>query len=199
LKQTYDYAFVGGTPALCKLASLAGESFKARFPAAYPLSPKGAAGFAMVFPVPESVRTECFSVDIEAARKAVATIEERFPATSTGFSIPIWKKNLDAREKQCTDAVRKLCRNTYVLSGRAILAYAKKGCKVREVTAEDVDSDVKEMATLGLTQADQLNHAQLKETILSCQMADSRGFTWRFVEPSTADCAGKPGKKSKTP
>ena len=198
LKQSFDYAFVGGTPALCKLASLAGETFKATYPAAYPHFPKGPAGFAMVFPVPDSVRTECFAMDIAAASVAIAKLEGRFPSMGTGFSMPTWKKNLDAREKRCAEAIRELCQNTYLLSGRAILAYPTKGCKVREVTAEDVDSDVKEMAEFGLTQADQLNHAQLKETLSSCQMADSRGFAWRFVQPSTTDCAGKkPEKKSK--
>jgi hypothetical protein len=202
LKEEFEgsVVYVGGEPSFCRLASLAGVSFKPRYPAVTPLHPRGA-GFPFPVAVLESLRDECFDVDIEATRKALQKLDDRFPIwAEIGTDRKIWLENLDARERICPKVVREFCQNTYVLSGQVILAYRTKDCEVREVTAEDVDADVKKMAELGFTRAEQLNHAQLKETISGCQVAQDRGFTWRYVTPSTEGCAGtKSGEKSKMP
>ena len=109
----------------------------------------------------------------------------------------IWESDVQKRVNGCREAVKATCNHTYELSGEIVLAYLTKSCDVREVTAQDIDEDLERFALAGLTHADRLKHAQLKETITVCKEAAKASYAWRYFEPSQNDCPEVPATRKK--
>jgi hypothetical protein len=183
----YPNAAVTGKVDFCRLAAVAGARFQSSYPVDWPLTPKGT-GFPFMSPYPESVKADCLGIDFDDLEGRFADLETRFSGIWAEYHVGEWRKDLKVYRAGCLKAVKELCQNTYVVAEKVILDYPTKGCEVREVTAEDIDADIKNMNEAGLTKADQLNHAQLKEQILACQAAHEKGYSWKFVEPSTKNC-----------
>ena len=136
------------------------------------------------------VTTECLDSNGEAALLNLYALKNRFPEYSM---VTLWKSALEHRSRVCHDAVVQWCSSTYAIKGELIASYLTVECKIREVTAEDVDNDVRGFAQSGMTKASQLLHGELKEQILACTKAMAKGYQWTYTRPSVEGC--KPSEK----
>jgi hypothetical protein len=174
----------------CSILSQSGNTFTSGNFIAYPdvsNFPKWANQFVIAY-TPELFQEECIdgvaTGDQEASLNALA---EKYPGNK--WPISYWQDGVKGRKKACNDQVQNLCANTYSIKGTRILQYVTVQCKMREVTAVDVENDVQYMPT----QADKLEHSQLKDKIEVCDAAEKAGYSIVFV-PTVVRNDCKPDK-----
>jgi hypothetical protein len=129
--------------------------------------------------------SECLDSNGEAALVNLYALRVRFPEYAMVTS---WKSALEHRSRVCREAIVQWCSNTYEIEGELIASYVTKQCEIREVTAEDVDNDIRNFAQVGMTKASRLLHGQLKEEILACSKARAKGYEWTYARPSPEGC-----------
>ncbi len=125
----------------------------------------------------EYFRDNCMDIfPSSEQRREFHLLSEKY---SDQVPLNLWKMGLDEREVNCRKGIQNLCGNTYAIKGTRIYAYGTIGCKIREVTVNDVQNDLLSFPT----EAEKLNHSKIIDTIRFCDEANNAGFSWYFVEP----------------
>lgn len=83
----------------------------------------------------------------------------------------------------CNEAAEKFCKHSYVIKDQIIFTYETVACKNREVTREDIETDIRIMDS----NAEKLKHSTLLEKIDLCQKVHDNGFFWLYEEPTPSD------------
>lgn len=91
----------------------------------------------------------------------------------------------------CNETAENFCKHSYVIKDQIIFTYETVACKNREVTREDIETDIRLMDS----NADKLKHSTLLDKIDLCQKAHDNGFFWLYEEPTPSDEC----KKEKVP
>jgi hypothetical protein len=91
----------------------------------------------------------------------------------------------------CKKAVQNMCAEVGRPYDKFAVYYATKGCDVRAVTKDDIESDLKSWADNEyITEATRQDHLSLKHRVEICEAASAVGYSWNFTVP-------KPDKECK--
>lgn len=137
-------------------------------------------------PIRDNIHKKCLGApSAEIFDKFVRLVEQE----KAGSTDP---KTLKKAKVDCNKLSTTYCSDIYFEKGTGVLSYETKGCEVRNVTVSDIEKDVENWKNSGMTEADILNHEDLKYRIQTCQKMNEYGF-YSGYQPIKLTCK-KPTK-----
>jgi len=127
---------------------------------------------------PESLNEKCLTKS-----GVPKDIFSKFSRLKANYEIQYPLNSVESGINACQKAVGEICENTFEAKGKMIFSYSTKGCSVREVTADDVESDIKEWRNAGTGEADIISHSTLLDVINLCKQAQDYGYSWNYKKP----------------
>jgi len=132
--------------------------------------------YGSVLPYPEIFKKIC--INKKPSEQIVLRLFELQTQYPNESNLKRFSEQYEKWQSECGKATQKICAESYVIKDKVILAYETVGCTIREVTKEDVESDIRLMDS----HADKLKHSTLLDSIDICQQANDEGFFWYYVK-----------------
>lgn len=166
----------------CQLAAKSGEKYIPERISLFPNEdPAWASESGRAYDV-ESLKKSCLGQALSEERLKFLKLMAK---SRNPFPLKIWLDRVDEQKKNCPVSVMRVCRRVNHIKGIATLAYSTANCKIRKVTASDVEADIRRSVQLDYwTDAERLEHSELLDELMVCDEAHKRGFEWIYVPPS---------------
>lgn len=87
------------------------------------------------------------------------------------------------RRSSCKLGIELLCSGVNFIKNTAIMSYVSQSCEIRDVTSEDVNTDIQLWKQTGSTQASLLRHSEIVDDIQACTILKDAGYLWDYVRP----------------
>ena len=137
--------------------------------------------YGSVIPYPSIFQKRCIDGKPSEQRvERLLALKFQFPEN---WTIKKYYDDYEKWQSACEKTAQKICKNTYVIKDQIILTYSTVACKNREVTKEDIESDIRSFDS----NAEKLKHSTLFDEIDLCQKAHDNGFSWLYEEPTPSD------------